>query len=354
MSSPPPLRFATDDTALRLALDTAAEHWLTSRHDHRFADAGMHMKMWLLIAIAIAGYAAALVQETALGFFVGYLVFMNAGMLLAINVLHDASHNTFLRTPRANRLLGRIISIPLGMDPECWRVRHVLFHHPHVNVPGHDLDIEENGVLRQTPFQRWKPFMRWQRFDWQDRAGITPVGAQMAHHGRRGWGVFLLGKAAHAALALGLPCYLVGDRIGMGSVLITYFVCQATASLLFVLLILGTHWAKGRFFLVPDDGWLPHGRWEHQFATTFDWHTTPTCLTYWLGGMNMHLTHHLFPGWSHRHYPALGQIVAQVATDRRLDHGTTGLLGFVSGQQRFLARMGREDVGEIGPAPTAR
>lgn len=363
MSPQPPLRFAKDDAALRLALDSAAESWLAGRDDHRFADLGMHLKMWLLIVIAIAGYAAALAQDTVFGFFVAYLVFTNAGMLLAINVVHDASHSTFLRTPAANRLLSRIVSIPLGMDPECWRVRHVLFHHPHVNVQGHDLDIEENGVLRQTPFQRWKGFMRWQRFywplvaamtfpwivwvfDWQDRIGLTPVGEHMTPQGWRGWAAFLGSKAAHVALTMGLPLFVAGEQIGMGAILITYFLCQTTASLVFVLLILGTHWAKGRFYRPPADGCLPHGRWEHQFTTTFDWHTTPSWLAYWLGGMNMHLTHHVFPGWSHRHYPALGRIVAQVAADHDLDHATTGFRGLVSGQQHFLARLGRGECTE--------
>lgn len=357
LKSPPPLRFAGDDRSLRQALDAAAADWARTHGEHRFADAGMIAKMLLLLALGAVGYGLALRQTTPLAFIAAYFVFINAGMLLAINVVHDASHNAFLRSARGNRLLNRFISLPLGMDPECWRVRHVIFHHPRVNVQDHDLDIEENGVLRQTPHQRWKPFMRWQRFywplvaamtfptiiwvfDWQDRAGLTPVGARMASQGWRGWAGFLAAKTAHLALALGLPLYCCSTDVGAVTVLLAYFLSQIGASLIFVLLILGTHWAKGCFFAAPPEARFPHGQWEHQFLTTFDWKITPGGIGYWLGGMNMHLTHHLYPDWSHRHYLALGRLVGEVARKHGIDYEYPGLRDFLGGQQRFLAKMG--------------
>lgn len=48
--------------------------------------------------------------------FVGYyFVFITAALLLAINIIHDASHNAFLRGARANPRLNMLISLPLGM-----------------------------------------------------------------------------------------------------------------------------------------------------------------------------------------------------------------------------------------------
>ncbi|MBE1043055.1 fatty acid desaturase, partial [Escherichia coli] len=43
-------------------------------------------------------------------------------------------------------------------------------------------------------------------------------------------------------------------------------------------------------------------------------------LGYWLGGANLHLTHHLFPHWSHRHYPALSRIIGEVAPRFGIDY----------------------------------
>ncbi len=365
MKIAPPLHFGRDDQALRAALDSAAGAWLAARNDHRGADAGMIGKLLLLVAVAATAYASALTPATAAGFGAAYFVYVAAAMLLAINVVHDASHNAFLRSARGNRWLNRLVSLPLGLDPECWRVRHVIFHHPRVNVQGHDLDIEENGVLRQTPHQRWRPFMRWQRwywplvaamtfpaiiwsFDWLDRAGRTPVGARMATPGWRGWAGFLLAKAAHLTLGIGLPLYFCAGRIAPATILLAYFLSLSAASLLFVLLILGTHWAKGRFFAAPPDGRFAHGRWEHQFLTTFDWQITPGWLGYWLGGMNLHLTHHLFPDWSHRHYPALADLIARLAPEHGIPYQRPDLSGFLREQQAFLGRMGAGNDGDTG------
>lgn len=94
-------------------------------------------------------------------------------MLLTVNVIHDASHNAFSRARWANALINRLVAIPLGLDPDCWRVRHVIFHHTHTNIADYDPDIDENGVLRQTTFQRWNPFMRVQHLYWPLVAAMT-------------------------------------------------------------------------------------------------------------------------------------------------------------------------------------
>ena len=362
----PTPRFTKADARLRRDLDSAAADWLAATGDHRLADRGMILKMLVLIVAGTGAYALALGCSSALTFFLSYFVFMLMAMLLAINVVHDASHNAFLRSARANRLLNRAICLPLGMDPECWRVRHVLFHHPNVNIQGLDLDIEENGVLRQTPHQRWRPFMRWQRFywplvagmtfpwiiwvfDWQDRAGFTPVGRRMATQGWRGWTAFLCAKVVHLLLAIGLPWVACGAQLGIGFILATYLLAEIGASLIFVMLILGTHWAKGRFFTAADEDAFAHGRWAHQYATTFDWQTRPGWIGYWLGGMNMHLTHHLFPDWSHRHYSALGTLVRAVGQRHGMVLPAAGLGEFVRWQQGFLAHLGDRPAQEAPP-----
>ncbi len=347
-----------DDLALHKALTQAAREYLNERGDHRFADGWMIAKMLLIIVICGGAYWVSLWQQNAWLFALSYAVFIVSSMFLAINAVHDASHNAFFKQAWANRLLNRLITVPLGLDPDCWRVRHVIFHHAHINVEGYDLDIEENGVLRQTPFQRWKPFMRMQRFywplvaamtfpyiiwvfDWQDRAGMTRVAHKMSRSGAQGWGIFLFTKLMHVLIALVIPiaiCQSMG--IGWGTVLLVYLLSQMFSSFLFVMLILGTHWAKAKFYQAPEEGGLPHGWYYHVFSTSFDWYTTPRWFGYWLGGINLHLTHHLFPNWSHRHYPALAQIIADTVAKHGMEYHSLSLSELLASQQRFLKDMG--------------
>ncbi|HAU94436.1 fatty acid desaturase, partial [Serratia marcescens] len=195
-----PLAYRRDDSGLHRALMQAAQHYLAANGDHRFADGGMLAKVALLLALCGLCYGLSLQQQNGWAFFACYFGFIFIGMFLTVNVVHDASHNAFFRRPWANRWLNALVSVPLGLDPDCWRVRHVLFHHAHNNIEHYDPDIDANGVLRQTPFQRWRPFMRAQRyywplvaaltfpyyiwlFDWLDRAGRTRVAARMAQQG---------------------------------------------------------------------------------------------------------------------------------------------------------------------------
>lgn len=356
----PPLRFARENIPFHRELTRATQAWLQQHGEHRFANWATIAKALLLALLAISCCCLGLQQSHWLAWAACQAGFSFFAMLLTINVVHDASHQAFFRSKSANRVIGALASLPLGLDPECWRVRHVLMHHVGNNVIGYDPDMEENGILRQSRFQRLRPLMRYQRyywplvaaltfpwyiwlFDWLDRAGQTRVGARMRLQGLRGWAAFLLVKMGHFLLALALPLYLLSPSLGVGTVVLVYLLCQMLSSLVFVMLIIGSHWAKGNSYQPTGQGKLPHSRYAHLFATTCDWLTRPRWLGFWLGGMNLHLTHHLFPHWSHRHYPALAQIVAEVAARYGYDYQCLSLTQLLSAQRRFLHQLGKEE-----------
>lgn len=346
------------ERALRKDLMQAANAYLLDQQDHRFADAKMLGKSACLLIACLLFYGLALATNSLLSLSIFYCSFMLLALLLAINIVHDASHNAIFRQAWANRWLNLLVTIPLGLDADCWRVRHIIFHHAHTNIQHYDLDIEENGVLRQTPFQRWKPIMRWQHYywplvaaftfpsliwfyDWADRAGFTQAQHKMRYQGIRGWGVFLLSKALHVGMTLVIPyCVL---NVSLGSLLALYLTSQLLASLVFVMLILGTHWGRATYYQAPADGCMAHGFYTHTFNTTYDWTFGNDWSSYWLGGLNLHLTHHLFPNWNHRHYPALSRLVAQVSAQHPLvSYQCVSLPQLLKDQQRFLRAMGQQ------------
>ncbi|NAS91564.1 fatty acid desaturase family protein, partial [Pseudomonas syringae] len=216
-----PLSFPADgEQAFHHALKRAAHIYLAD--DHRYANTRQLLTALLLTMLCGAFYVLSLTQPTAWGFVAGYSIFVLTGMLLNVMVFHDATHNTFFRAPWANRLVGRLMTLPLGIDPDYWRIRHVQFHHAYANVEHYDLDTEENGVLRQSPFQDWRGHMRYQHlywpliaaislpyiawiFDWSDRLGKTPLKAKNILLGGKGWAVFLVSKACHLLLVLVVP-----------------------------------------------------------------------------------------------------------------------------------------------------
>lgn len=345
------------DQRLKESLDAALAEYLCRHQDHRYADWGMKFKLVALCLLCAGAYIAALHQTKLLFFCLFYFFFITFALLLAINVVHDASHNVFFRSPKANKWLNFWITIPLGIDPECWRIRHVLQHHPYTNVEFYDLDIDYNGVLRQTPFQVHHWFMRYQQyywplvaamtfptivwcFDWQDRLGMKFNVCKFTYPGVKGWLVFLLSKMLHIILAFVIPAWLC-PQFNFWIIVLVYCLSQMCSSLIFVILILGSHWAKATFYQAPPQGRFEHGKLQHAFYTTLNWHLKYAWLEYWLGGLNLHLTHHLFPGVSHRHYHKLTPIVAHIAREFKLDYQALSLSGLLRSQQVFLRKMGQ-------------
>jgi linoleoyl-CoA desaturase len=156
------------------------------------------------------------------------------------------------------------------------------------------------------------------------------------------WLTFFASKAAHVALVLAMPM-MAARALDMAwlSVLGLYFLGQFIASCGLVALILGTHWADVSFFKPDAQGQLPHTWHAHSFYTAVDWMPRPKWLGYWLGGLNAHLTHHLFPSYSHRHYPALAKIVASIASEQGLVYRELNYAQLFTAQQRFLKEMGQ-------------
>ncbi len=363
MDKLPPLRFAqSEDRDFHRAIMGDAQSYLAERNDHRFADRNMILRTGFILALSIVFYLLSLMQAHALAFAGSYFVFIMLSMLLNITAHHDASHNVFFKRAWANRLLSRVATLPMGVDPDYWRVRHAEFHHLYANVEHYDLDTEENGFLRQSPFQRHWSYMRYQHlywpliaalslpyiawvFDWSDRLGKTPLVNKSVLKGKKGWGIFLGSKILHFTLVLIVPIWVCGaNGIGWGTVLLIYFFSQMLSSLIVVVLILGTHWAEAKFYDVPESGTLSHGWYHHNFATSCDWHTSPDFLYYFLGGLNLHLTHHLFPNWNHRHYRALAKIIEKRAVEYGMPYRCVSYTELFKLQQAFLKSMGRGDT----------
>jgi len=356
-ASLPVLQFNNmQDRDLKHALNNAAKEYLLVNDDHRYADGKMFLKLIALTLLCSFFYIAVLYQRHIGLFFLCYFLFISLAMLLAINVVHDASHNVFFKSTRANTWLNRLVAIPLGIDPDCWRIRHVVQHHPYTNIEYYDLDIDYNGFLRQTPFQTHHWFMRYQHyywplvagmtfptiiwfFDWQDRLGIKFNKNKFTHQGIFGWLFFLLAKILHISSAIILPILLC-PQFSPWLIILIYYLSQMCSSLIFVILILGTHWAKATFYQAPNTSIIPHGSTQHAFNTTLNWRLKSPIMEYWLGGLNLHLTHHVYPGFSHRHYQQLTIIIHEIAKQHGVECQEINLPKLLNYQQIFLKKMG--------------
>lgn len=330
--------------------------FLNEEKEHRYADAWLIGKAVVLFGLFSLSYVSALVAPLpAWGHF---LCAVNAGvmsLLLAINVGHDAAHDCFVRPAWGNRLLQRATFTFLGIDAYLWKFRHIRSHHPFPNINGCDIDIDQNPFFRLSPNQPSRRYFRWQYIYAPFVYGLVVLhtvfvqdfmylyqkriaNIQNINHPPSAHLMFYLSKILFLVLVFGLPLLLTS--YGLAAIGLTYLAVSALVSLLFVLLLVGTHFAVGVSFPeVQADGTLPCSQAVHAVESSQDWCTQSRVAAFLTGGANCHAAHHLFPKISHRHYKALTPIIEKSACRHGVRYRKTAFRGLVASHVRFLRSL---------------
>ena len=243
---------------------------------------------------------------------------------VGFNVMHDASHDGYSARPHVNRLLS-LSGEMLGMSGFRWRTKHNVWHHTYTNIAGFDDDLETYGLMRLTPREPWKPLFKAQA--WYFPVIYSFIGFDFI---MRDFMMVLIGKsdANHV-----YPKMKVTDKItfwaGKLFFVVTMFVLpllvfpwwQVVLGFLFVMLVAGL--VLGLIFQLahintvaafPEPvGSPPHidAEWAvHQVETTVDFAPRNRLLSWYIGGLNYQIEHHLLPHICHVNYPRLAPIVA--------------------------------------------
>jgi linoleoyl-CoA desaturase len=87
-----------------------------------------------------------------------------------------------------------------------------------------------------------------------------------------------------------------------------------TAGLILGVVFQLAHVVEGAEHLAPDGAGHMESAWMvHQMRTTSDFSTGSRLLTWYVGGLNYQVEHHLFPRVCSIHYPAIRPILREVA-----------------------------------------
>lgn len=355
-------RFSRDrgDDFLRVVQRRVAQY-LSDQGKSRFDDGSIALKGAFYAAAALLFYGLVLCEVGPGWALVLFAVgFGTSVLLLAINVAHDAAHHALTPHRRLNSLLQTLSFTLLGVSAYLWQFRHLKSHHVFPNVNGCDIDIDETVFFRLTPNQPRRRHHRYQHLYapivywfvglhtvvYQDivylfkkrLANMTDI-----RHPWREYGVFVLCKLAYVALIFVLPIAVM-DR-PWWHIVLGVLIMSAAMSLVFVTLLIGTHFCEEARFPNPDaDGRLPHGWATHALVTALDWSPTSKLANFLVGGANAHAAHHLFPTHAHIHYPAITRIIRETAAEFDLPYNRTTLPRMLASHFRFLRRMGRADI----------
>jgi linoleoyl-CoA desaturase len=155
--------------------------------------------------------------------------------------------------------------------------------------------------------------------------------------------VFIGGKAIFFFLAFVLPALLHPIWV----VVLFYAVACWFQGLVMSVVFQLAHVVEEADFPLPDHatGRVPSPWAVHQVETTVDFARRNRALSWFVGGLNFQIEHHLFPGICHVHYPQISRIVEKAcrkASVRYQAHKT--LFAGIRSHFRWLQQMGRPQI----------
>jgi linoleoyl-CoA desaturase len=310
---------------LKQRVDTYFEGSGRSRH----ADWRMIARTISAFSLTFIPYALILSNRFSPWAMLVLAVVMGVGVAgIGFGVSHDALHGAYSASPRVNQAMGFSFDL-LGANGYLWRITHNVVHHTYTNIQGIDEDLEVSPLIRLSPRSEWRPIHRLQpvlAFALYSLSTLFWVFAKdYKYFLQRNLGpykdkthrpqevaVLVVGKIVYYAWSLVIPFLVV--QVAWWQFAIGYVAMHLTAGLILGVVFQLAHVVEGAEHLAPDSAGRMDSAWMvHQMRTTSDFATGSGLLTWYVGGLNYQVEHHLFPKVCSIHYPAIRPILREVA-----------------------------------------
>ena len=325
------------------------------------ANAAMVFKTFALLALFLVPYGFLYFQNLPAIAYIGLWFVMGLGMAgVGLSVMHDANHGAYSRKEWVNVLVSNVM-ILLGGSARNWRIQHNVLHHTYTNVAEHDEDIDPPVfMLRFSPhskhyaIHRFQHLYAWffygmmtlfwyltkdyqQAFRYQKRGLVEAQGVTFAQHMFR----IILFKLIYTAIFLFLPIYFGGASwlINVLGFLLMQFICGLILAMIFQ----PAHVVPTSTYPIPNDSGVVEADWAvSQLFNTANFAPKSRLFSWYVGGLNYQVEHHLFPSICHIHYKKISQIVEQTAKEYQLPYYSyKTFVEALSEHTKMLKNLGR-------------
>ena len=255
---------------------------------------------------------------------------------IGFSVMHDGGHGASSRRRWLTRLAARSLDM-IGGSSHLWAFKHNVIHHQYPNVDGVDHDIIVRPWLRMAESQERLSFHSKQHV-YFPLAYAFLSGKWLLHDDFR---TLITRRLGHVDLpplktrtvieivlwkifALGWALVLPIALHGVGFALATFVIWASVSGVVLATVFQLAHCVDDAVLTdVPDQGERMPNSWaRQQLATTVDFAPNNPFITWYVGGLNFQIEHHLFPKISHVHYPKIAPIVRQVCEEFGVRHHT--------------------------------
>src|SRR5690349_11681632 len=250
--------------------------------------------------------------------------------IIGFNIMHEGGHSSFSKHTWINKISAYSLNA-LGGNTYYWKIKHNVNHHTFTNIDGMDSDIDVKPFMRLHEEQPRYWFHRFQHFYFVLLYGVSYIAwvfhddfvkyfsgkinpqAEVKKLAVKEHFIFWITKVTYVGVYLVLPIVMVGWLPALVGFLIATFVCGLFISIVFQLAhMVGDTKAPVLDKQSPkiDEEWA-----IHQVNTTANFATNSKIVSWFLGGLNFQIEHHLFPRVSHIHYPKISQFVKETCKE---------------------------------------
>ncbi|MCW3076435.1 MAG: Linoleoyl-CoA desaturase [Bacteroidetes bacterium] len=331
-----PIRFSHNDKnkALFFAeLRKRVDGYFKENNISKHYNTQMVIKTIVLLSAYILPFIALLVFQPSFG--MALLLWSVIGLALAgigMSVMHDANHGAYSSSSKTNYWLGHSLNL-LGGSVFNWKLQHNILHHTYTNVAGVDDDIDDKLVMRFSPHTRVKWFHKFQvvyaflfygiltlywallkDFIQFNRYTKDGVNKSSKAENRKILLRIILSKIVYFSIFMVLPLAVL--KMPVGQYVLGYLLMQFIAGLVLTVIFQLAHTVEKTTHPLPDENFTIENNWAiHQMNTTVNFSRKNKFISWYVGGLNFQVEHHLFPTICHVHYPQISHIVKTTAEE---------------------------------------
>jgi linoleoyl-CoA desaturase len=323
----------------------------------KYADGRMVIKTIFMLALYFVPFILSLTVVESKAVFLLLWVIMGIGSAgIGLSVMHDANHGAYSSNKRVNEIMGYCLNV-IGGCASYWKIQHNVLHHTYTNIQGFDEDISRVKILRFSPnaekrkIHRYQHYYAWflyslmtlawvtikefsQLFEFRDR-GILKNKAEF----NKMLVEVVLTKALYYGYILVLPMLIL--PFSPWFILLAFLITHLVAGFILSCVFQPAHVMPDCEYPMPDDEGNIENNWAvHQLLTTANYANKSRIFSWYAGGLNFQIEHHLFPHICHIHYKKIAPIVRKTAEEFNLPyHSEKTVLSALASHTRMLKML---------------
>lgn len=277
---------------------------------------------------------------------------------IGMGIMHDANHGAYSRIGKVNKYMSYTMNI-IGANSTVWKIQHNILHHIYTNIDGSDEDILPPVILRFSPYQKRYWFHRFQHIYAWFIYSITTLNWVTARNfvqifKFRKMGLIdsknqlvkdisqiTLWKFVYYGYILVLPMIFipVSPWLVIAGFISMHLVSGLTLSTIFQT----AHVMPNTEFPAPNEEKFIDNNWAvHQMETTTNYGPKSRIFSWFIGGLDHQVEHHLFSNICHVHYRKLSEIASETAKEFNVRYNIQkNFLHAVWNHTKMMKQLGR-------------